>query len=103
MLDKGKGPIVRKLRIIQLIEADLQLLMWIFLGSRNVGVIEVDNILSKHNYRESPLIDQSAKYNNLGNWIFSSANQRKKLYWIPSLQLELRKLSCLRSRARDIY
>jgi len=30
MLDKGKGPIAGKLRTIQLIEADLQLIMRIF-------------------------------------------------------------------------
>ena len=31
MLDKGKGPMIGKLRTIQLIEADLQLIMRIFI------------------------------------------------------------------------
>ena len=43
ILDKGKGPVLRKLRIIQLIEADLQILMHIFVGYRNKGEIEKDS------------------------------------------------------------
>ena len=50
MLDKDKGPIIGKLRMIQLIEADLQLLMRIFLGSRIEGFIEKDNRISKFNF-----------------------------------------------------
>ena len=50
MLDKGKGPIIRKLRTIQLIEADLQLLICIFLGTRIEGMIELDSRISKFNF-----------------------------------------------------
>ena len=50
MLDKGKGPILGKLRIIQLIEADLQLIIRIFLGSRNKKAIEGDKRILKYNY-----------------------------------------------------
>lgn len=60
MLDKGKGPIIKKLRVIQLMEADLQLIMWIFLGQRNIGRIENDLRLSKFNYssRKGNSIDE---------------------------------------------
>ena len=51
ILDKGKGPIIGKLRTIQLIEADLQLLMQIFLGLRMKGVIEQDPRILKFNFR----------------------------------------------------
>ena len=51
MLDKGKGPIIRKLRTIQLIEADLQLLICIFLGTRIKVMIERDSRISKFNFR----------------------------------------------------
>ena len=41
---------IRKLQIIQLIETDLQLLMWIFIGLRNKKDMENDNRFSKYNY-----------------------------------------------------
>ena len=50
MLDKGKGLIIGKLRMIQLIEANLQLLMRIFLESRIEGFIEKNNRISKFNF-----------------------------------------------------
>ena len=50
ILDKGKGSIVGKLRIIQLIEANLQLLMRIFLKGKNVESIEKDIRISKYNF-----------------------------------------------------
>ena len=50
ILEKGKGPIIGKLRTIQLIEADLQILMRIFIGGRNDENIEIDSRLSKFNY-----------------------------------------------------
>ena len=50
ILEKGKGPVLGKLRTIQLIEADLQLLMRIYIGERNKEVIENDQHLSKFNY-----------------------------------------------------
>ena len=39
-----------KLRIIQLIETNLQLLMRIYLGGKGKELIELDNKLSKANY-----------------------------------------------------
>ena len=42
ILEKGKGPILGKLLTIQLIEANLQLLMRIFIGERNDKNIEKD-------------------------------------------------------------
>ena len=51
ILEKGKGPVIGNLRIIQLIEADLQLLMRIYIGERNNDNIEEDSRLSKFNYR----------------------------------------------------
>ena len=50
ILEKGKGPVLGKLRTIQLIEADLQLLMRIYIGERNSRNIEDDSRLSKFNY-----------------------------------------------------
>ena len=50
VIEKGKELILGKLRIIQLIEADLQLLMRIFMGSRNEGLIKKDHRISKSNF-----------------------------------------------------
>ena len=50
ILEKGKGPIIGKLRTIQLIEADLQLLMRIFIGMRAEFNLENDNRMLKFNY-----------------------------------------------------
>ena len=54
MIEKEKGPMLGKLRIIQLIEADLQLLMRIFVNTRNKGSIEADERISKSNYGSRP-------------------------------------------------
>ena len=48
---KRKRTSDRKTVKIQLIEADLQLLMRISVSARNKGRIEVDEIISKRNYR----------------------------------------------------
>jgi len=50
IIKKGKGPVVRKLRMIQLIEVDIQILMRIVINKRNKGRIEVDLRISKCNY-----------------------------------------------------
>ena len=50
ILEKGKGPILGNLRTIQLIEADVQLMMRIFIGGRNDKNIINDERLSKYNY-----------------------------------------------------
>ena len=49
-LEKGKGPVLGKLRNIQLIEADFQMLMRVFMNMRNTNAIEIDKRLSKFNY-----------------------------------------------------
>ena len=49
-LEKGKRPILGKLRTTQLIEADLQLLMRMFVGGRTEGAIEIDRRISNFNY-----------------------------------------------------
>ena len=50
-LEKGKGPILGKLRNITLIEADLQIGMRISLNSEKEELIENDERFSKVNYR----------------------------------------------------
>ena len=50
MIKKGKGPKLGKLRTIQLIEADMQLLIRVFMSLRNQGKIEKDVRLLKCNY-----------------------------------------------------
>ena len=50
MIEKGKGPIVGKLRTIQLIEVDLQLLMRILVNNRNKFKIEIYHRIVKSNY-----------------------------------------------------
>ena len=50
MLRKGKGMVIGKLRIITLIEGDLQFLMRIYLGGDDEEMIENDNRFLKANY-----------------------------------------------------
>jgi len=50
MIEKGYGPVIDKLCIIQLIEADLQLLMRIFIELKCKKYLEKDKRLSKANY-----------------------------------------------------
>ena len=50
MLGKGKGWIIGKLRIVTLIEADLQFMMRIQLGGGDKELIEEENRFSKANY-----------------------------------------------------
>ena len=50
ILEKGKGPIIGKLRTLQLIEGDLQILMRIFIGGRNDENLDSDSRLSTFNY-----------------------------------------------------
>jgi len=61
ILEKGKGPILGKLRIIQLYEADFQNLMRIYIGDRNEKNIEKDSRLSQFNYgsKKSYSIDEA--------------------------------------------
>ena len=50
MLGKGKGMVLGKLRIITLIEADMQNIMRIFLNDGDEEKIETDKRFSKANY-----------------------------------------------------
>ena len=54
MTEKRKDPVLRYLRIIQLIEADIQYLMRILVIIRNKFRIEKDNRVSKSNYKSRP-------------------------------------------------
>ena len=50
ILDKGKGPVLEKLHTIQLIKADFQLLMKIFLQNRQNSNIKRNNNIFKFNF-----------------------------------------------------
>ena len=50
MIEKSKGPVLNKLRIIQLIEEDLQILTRIFINIRNKSTNETNSRISKCNY-----------------------------------------------------
>jgi len=54
IIEKGKEPTLRKLRTIQLIEVDLQLIMRIYISDRNKERIESDDRVAKANYRSRP-------------------------------------------------
>ena len=76
MLDKGKGLILGKLRIIELIEGDLQLIIRLYVGLRNDQNIKRSKKLSTFNFGsrknysiesallEKRLIYDTSKYNN---------------------------------------
>ena len=51
MIEKGKGPVLGKIRTIKLIEANIQLIMRFFVNIRNKGRIELDERVSKIYYR----------------------------------------------------
>ena len=50
MIEKSKGVKLGKLRVIQLIEADLQIIMRLSIKNRNIGKIEQDKRISKSNF-----------------------------------------------------
>ena len=50
-MKKGKGPRIEKLRTLEMIEADLQLVMRTCLGSRMNERVETDVRISKYYYR----------------------------------------------------
>ena len=50
MIEKGKGNKTNKLRVTQMIEADLQLIMRIFLGLRVAKNYKNHDRTSKHDY-----------------------------------------------------
>ena len=89
-IEKGKGPVIRKLRTIQLIEADLQILMIIFINERNSGRIEIDPMISKYNYGsrkgysiENAILEKRIVYNNsllMGNHTIHNMTDLQSCY-----------------------
>ena len=61
-LEKGKGPIIKKFRIITLIEGDLQILMRKYLRSESEDLIEKDLRFLKANYRSRKKIQSKQQY-----------------------------------------
>ena len=51
MIKKGKGPMFGKLRIIELIKSDVQILIRIIVNQRNKGKIKSNPRIAKSNYR----------------------------------------------------
>ena len=49
-IEKGKGPLLGKLRNLQLIEGGLQIMMRMFLSAEETETIENDDRFSKGNY-----------------------------------------------------
>ena len=75
ILEKGKGPLLGKLRIIELIEGDMQIITRMYVGLKNDKNIENDSRLSKFNFGsrkwysiesailEKRLMYETSKYN----------------------------------------
>ena len=86
IIEKGKGPVLGKLHIIQLIEADLQLLIRVYLN-RNQEDIEIDQRISKSNYGlwKNYSIDSAILEKRL---IFDASilNSEKTVYNITDIQ-----------------
>ena len=87
MISKGKGMVLGKLRIITLIEADLQYIMRIFLGDEEEEKIEKDDRFSKTNYGsrknysiESALLEKRVIFDN------SMMSGNPTIYTITDLQ-----------------
>lgn len=53
-IKKGKYLIVSKLRTIQLINANFQMMIWIFVNIKNRFNIKKNNRISKYNYELRP-------------------------------------------------
>ena len=86
-LEKGKKPTIENLRTIQLIEADLQILMRILVNQRNKCKIEKDLKVAKCNYRlrlqylvEDAILEKRLVYNN------SFLNMKHIIYNITDLK-----------------
>ena len=87
MIGKGKGMVLGKLRIITLIEADLQYVMRIFLGEEVEEMIENDSRFSTANYGsrknysiESALLEKRLIFDN------SMLSGKMTIYTITDLQ-----------------
>ena len=87
IIEKGKGPVLGKLRTIQLIEADLQLVMKILVNNRNKHNIESDIRIAKSNYGSRPrysidnaILEKCLIYDN------SLLSRKQTIYNIIDLQ-----------------
>ena len=86
ILDKGKGLVLGKLWIIQLIKADFQLLMKTFLQNRNNSNIKQNNNISKFNfgsrrhYSINDILLEKRLVYNTSMWI-----REKRIYMITDL------------------
>jgi len=87
MIGKGKGMLLGKLRIITLIEADLQYVMRIYLGDDEEEIIENDCRFSKANYGsrrnysiETALLEKRLIFDN------SMLSGKETIYTITDLQ-----------------
>ena len=90
MIGKGKGMVLGKLRIITLIEADLQYLMRIFLGDEIEEMIETDSRFS------------SANYSSRKNYSIESALLEKRLIFDNSM-LSGKKTMCTITDMQSCY
>jgi len=87
MIEKGKGIVLGKLRIITLIEADLQYMMRIYLGDEEEEMIEHDSRFSRANYGsqknysiESAILEKRLIFDN------SMISGKDTMYAITDLQ-----------------
>ena len=87
MIEKNKRAVIGKLWTIQLIEVDLQLVMRIYINTRNKGKIENDPRVSKCNYSlrlkysiETAILEKQLIYNT------STLNYKHIIYNITDLE-----------------
>ena len=82
ILEKGKGPRLKKLRMLEVIEADLQLAMRTHLGSRMGERAQSDDRMSKHDHG-------SRKVNSTANTLLEKRlvvdNTKKRERQVPIL------------------
>ena len=87
ILEKGKRPILGKLRIVQLIEGDVQILMRILVNQRNKYQIEDNPRVVKYNYElrlhysiEDVLLEKRLVYDN------SLLNEKRTIHNMTDLK-----------------
>ena len=88
MIKKGKGPIISKLRIIEIIEAEIQLLMRMTVNQRNKYTIKNDQRIAKSNYGSRPnylikdaILEKQLVCNN------SMSSEKQTIHNITDLEL----------------
>ena len=87
IIEKGKGPVIGTLRVIQLIEVDFQLILRIFFGMRSDKRVENDERFSKYNYGsrkgysiETAILEKKLTHDN------SLLNRNKNVYIMSVLE-----------------